>query len=281
MPDAPDQDRLTTYVEVWWSAVADALDLFDQVPDDAWHRPTDLPGWDVHDVVAHLAHLERVLADGADEPADPAADPAAEPPAHVRSAMGRYTEAGVVARRDQAPAALLAELREATARRHAALLADPPTDPAATADFCFGGMPWTWEALLGNRPLDVWMHEQDVRRAVGLPGGTDTLAARHTVDRLLPGQPFVLGKRVGAPPGTSVRWEVDGHDPLVVAVGDDGRAGVVAPTPGDEPTLTVACDRETFALLAAGRQPMVPVAPAMTGDLELGTRYLASMVTVP
>jgi len=278
MGEGDDRERLAAYVEVWWSAVGDLLALLPQVPDDAWHLPTDLPGWDVHDVVAHVAHLERVLADGADEPLDPAI--AIGAPAHVRSPMGVYCESGPVSRRDRTPGELAEEIAEATTRRHEALLADPPTDGRAPAAFSFGGMGWSWEQMLGNRPLDVWMHEQDVRRAAGLPGGTDTSAAAFTVDRLLGGQAFVLGKRVGAPAGTSVRWEVAGHEPVTVAVGDDGRA---ARTAGDEPpTLTLRSDRETFALLAGGRRTEAAArAVETTGDAELASTYLASMATVP
>ena len=45
------------------------------------------------------------------------------------------------------------------------------------------------------------MHEQDVRRAVGRPGGLDTAPAQHTADYLLEGMGMVLAKRAAAPPG--------------------------------------------------------------------------------
>ena len=48
------------------------------------------------------------------------------------------------------------------------------------------------------------MHEQDVRRAVGRPGGLDSAPARHTADYLAESLGYVLGKKVGAPVGTSL-----------------------------------------------------------------------------
>ena len=45
MTDAPEQ--LRAYVDVWWEAVNDFTALLEKVPDDAWHTPTDLAGWDV------------------------------------------------------------------------------------------------------------------------------------------------------------------------------------------------------------------------------------------
>ena len=64
-----DRDLLAGYVAVWWQAVADQLALLDDLGPDDWATPTDLPGWTVHDVVAHTAHLEAVLA-GAPEETD-------------------------------------------------------------------------------------------------------------------------------------------------------------------------------------------------------------------
>ncbi len=113
-------------------------------------------------------------------------------------------------------------------------------------------MPWTWERLLRNRPLDVWMHEQDVRRAVGLPGGLDSAPARHTADYLTESLDLVVGKRVGPAAGTTVVIEVTGSPAYAVTVGDDGRARPVEPPP--DPTVRLRMDREDFIVLAGGRR---------------------------
>ena len=146
-------------------------------------------------------------------------------PDHARSLMGLYTEQGVVARRDRTADELIHEIREAATKRHTALLADPPTDGSAKPDRIFGGVGWDWQTLLRNRPLDLWMHEQDVRRAVGRPGGLDSPAAAHTVDYLSESLGYVLAKRVGAAPGTTVRLEVEGHEPVAYGVDEQAGAG--------------------------------------------------------
>ena len=79
--------------------------------------------------------------------------------------------------------------------------------------------------LLRNRPLDVWMHEQDVRRAVGRPGGLDTEPARHTAEYLAESLGFVLAKKVGAEPGTTLVLEMEGSEPFAFTV-EIGRAHV-------------------------------------------------------
>ena len=57
-----DADRLAQYVDAWKSAVDDTVALLRSLDDEDWARPTDLAGWDVKAVAAHLAHLESELA---------------------------------------------------------------------------------------------------------------------------------------------------------------------------------------------------------------------------
>jgi uncharacterized protein (TIGR03083 family) len=269
-----DREELAGYVDIWWQAVNDFLALLERVPEEEWTTPTDLAGWDVRACAAHTAHLEGILAGGPEETAD-----VGEPP-HVNGFMGLYTEIGVVNRREASADALINEIREATTRRHTALLADPPTDGSAKPEHIFGGVPWTWRVLLRNRPLDIWMHEQDVRRAVGRPGGMDTAPARHTAEYLAEALGFVLGKKVGAPTGTSLVLHMAGSAPFAFAIDDNGR-GQQLPEPPSDPTVTLRMDRESFIRLAGGRCAAEPGAVTVEGDEELGQRVLAQLATTP
>lgn len=266
-------EELRGYVDTWWEAVTDFADLLDEVPAEAWSTPTDLPGWDVHAVAAHVAHLECLTAGGRHE------DVEIGEPAHVRGGMGQFTEQGVVARRDTTPAELVAEIRECSARRRESLLADLPDDPDAQAPGVFGAIGWTQHTLLRNRPLDLFMHQQDVRRAVGLPGGLDSGPARHTADYLLESLGYVVAKRADAPAGTVVELAVEGHAPVAVEVGDDGRARPTT-APGD-PTVRIATDRETFLVLAGGRRRAEQGRVTVTGDAELGGRVVDHLGVTP
>ena len=129
-PPASPDDRaeLLGLVETWWGAVRALLWLLRRLPDDEFSRPTDLAGWDVHAVVAHVAHLESVLAGGQEVVVD------VGEPAHARGPLGRYCEQGVVARRDRTPGELAVEIRASTARRVEELRANPPRDGSAPAD---------------------------------------------------------------------------------------------------------------------------------------------------
>jgi uncharacterized protein (TIGR03083 family) len=268
-----DQERLARYVEVWWTAVDDFTKLLEDVAAEQWGTQTDLAGWDVHAIAAHTAHLESILSGAPEETLD------VGEPDHVTGLMGLYTEQGVVARRDRTPDELINEIRAACTRRHTALLAEPPTDASARPDRIFGGIGWDWERLLRNRPLDVWMHEQDVRRAIGRPGNLDTAPAQHSADYLVESLAPVLGKRVAPPAGTTVVLEVTGSAPYAVEMGADGRAAQV-PVP-DQPTARLTMGRETFILIAGGRRDPEPGAVTTEGDQELGNALLAMMAVTP
>lgn len=269
-----DRELLGGYVDTWWSAVGDFIAVLEGLGPDEWSLPTDLPGWDVKAVASHTAHLESLLAGGPDETADIADAP------HITGPMGQFTEIGVVTRRDREPARIIEEIRTTTARRHAELQAAPPQDSTAPAPGIFGLIGWNQRTLLRNRPLDVWMHEQDIRRAVGRPGGLDSPAAQHTTDYLAEGFGFVVGKKVAPPTGTTAVLRITGSPAIAVQIGDDGRGRPLAGVPED-PTVALAMDSATFVVLAGGRRAAEPGAVTITGDRELGERIVGLLATTP
>lgn len=264
---------LDEYVATWRSTVADFLALGDEVPGEAWSAPTALPGWDAFACLAHTAHLEGLLA-GQEHRAVEIGEAA-----HAVGMMGKFTEEGVVARRGQSPAEALADLRHSTELRDKELTAHPPNDPEAPAPGLFGLIGWTTERLLKNRPLDIWMHEQDIREAVGLPGNLHGPGAAHTVEYLLDSMVVVFGKRARPAPGSSLLIAVDGHDPRAWVMGDDGRA--VPADPSIDPTATLAMDGENFTRLAGGRRTPQAATVTIAGDRALAARILDAMAVTP
>ena len=259
-------NALQIYVDAWRHSVHAVLDLVEDIDDHQWMLSTDLPGWDVHDVVAHLAHLEAVLA---------GQTPDTEVDATASGVLSTYTEAGVQERRGMSPADVVAELRAGITAREAALV-DLPADPKAPADRTPGAAPWTWEVLLRNRAIDAWCHEQDLRRTLERPGNLDAPGAQVTTRTFAAAMPFVLGKKVAPPTGSSVTWEISGPVELTVGatIGADGRA---IPERSDSPDVTLRMGSEDFCVLGAGRRRPEAVGVAIDGDQALGTRVLASM----
>jgi uncharacterized protein (TIGR03083 family) len=271
-----DQQRLIGYVESWRSAVDDVLALLRSLGDDDWARPTDLPGWDVKGVACHLAHIESDLAGVRQKRVEV---PKLE---HLTAPTSLFTEMGLVARADMTGAEITDELEECAKARYERLVADPPTDGKADPPRTPGKIGWDWETLLNNRVVDVWMHEQDIRRAVGRPGGLNSPAAAHTIATFTRGLPYVVGKRVAPPAGTTVVLDVTGVHPvhLAVEVEGSGRAVPVSPDP-ESPTVVLRTDVETFVLLAGGRRPVADLPVGVEGDEELGRQVLEAMAVTP
>lgn len=271
MTDAP---RLSELIETWRSAIAEFVALVRDVPEDQWHLPTDLEGWSVKDNAAHTAHLEGVLAGTPEETVQVDEAP------HIKGFMNIYTEQGVVARRERDMAAIADEIERAADTRYAELQAVPPTDGTAAPIRTPGGIPWDNNTLLSNRPLDIWMHEQDIRRAIGRPGGYDSPAARHAITKLGDALAMVVGKRVSPPIGTVVRLDVPGADASwTVAIGEDGRAGFTETT--DSPTVQIVLSAEDFVVLAGGRRTVEQTSPIFTGDEALGRSVLSNFGVTP
>ncbi|WP_245565304.1 maleylpyruvate isomerase family mycothiol-dependent enzyme [Nocardioides insulae] len=266
--------QLWQLVEIWRQAASDVVELLGELPESEWGAATDLPGWDVKAVASHCAHIESSTL-GRTEPTVDIGEPA-----HVTNAMGRSTETGVVNRRDLMPAEIIAELRGAVEERYAALRSDPPADPSAPATGHFGSaLGWDMRTLLRNRPFDLWMHEQDIRRAVCRPGHLHSGPGDHVTSYLRGSLGMVLVKRAGGGPGQSLVLVVDDH-PTAVQIEDDGRARPTRGIPSD-PTVTLRTDRESFVRLAGGRGEVAPDRVVIEGDQDLGRRVVAGMNVVP
>ena len=116
------------------------------------------------------------------------------------------------------------------------------------------------------------MHEQDIRRAVDLPGGMDSAGARHTAAYLAESLGVVLAKRVGAPAGTSAVLEVGGQPPVAYVADDAGRGEPLPTVPGDP---TVRLRHGARGVHGARRRPARARAGSVeiSGDEELGRQH--------
>ena len=176
-------------------------------------------------------------------------------PAHVTGLMGLYTEIGVVNRRRRRPGRdhqRDPRRGDRAAHRAARRPADrrDPRSPSRSSAACR----WDWRTLLRNRPLDVWMHEQDVRRAVGRPGGMDSPAARHTAEYLaetlgLRARQEGLARRPARPPCSRSRAARRSPSQSATRVGASG-----CRRHRTTPTVRLRMDRESFIRLAGGRR---------------------------
>ena len=270
-----DPSALRPLIDAWSASASAVLDLVDTLNEDDIRQPTDLPGWTVRDIVAHLAHLESELA--GDEPV--LADASDIPEDAREDAFRSYTERGVAARRSRGTDELVAELRSAVDRLRTTL--DSPEPPPPPAAFPRPG--GSWEPLLRDRTFDYWMHEQDIRRALGREGGWESPGALMSVATLRAALPYVVGKKVRPPMGTTIAITIEGPDwvdTVALRVGDDGRAREVdagADAPDAGLTMTV----EDFVLAGGGRRDPSTLEVEVTGDTDLARRVLHALAVTP
>lgn len=258
---------------LWEETSRDLLDVVHALAPEDHDRPC-LPGWPVRDVLAHLAHLESAAA-GMDQPAEGRVEVTAKP---NQAMPTEVTEAGVAARRDRSPAELLAELEAACLRRRE-LLADLDTsDPDALAPGLAGELGWDLRTWLRNRPIDLWVHEQDIRVATGRPVTTTGAGAVHVADLMTKVFPIALR---GVPAGTAVIARITGPRGRVLAarVGEDGRAAPFAQEEGDATVLEM--DDVTWLRLTAGRIDPAGADVAVTGDEQVAATVLRQLNVTP
>lgn len=255
-------------------AMHDAVDGFVEavvtLQDTDWDRPTGCPGWSVHDVVAHVVGLEDVLTGGV--------EPDVELPdglAHVTNNVSRYTERHVQVRRARRPDELIDELSRVVARRREQLAGDLD---AMAPSFLGGQQPLG--RSIGLRAFDIFVHEQDIRRAVGRPGHLDGPAAAACLRRVLRGLADVLPDRVVADEATlvlAVRGDQDATLWLDLGVGE-----VLDVEPVD-PTVAMTFEFADLVPLACGRDdaPDPARVAVVTGNDALAARVLTSLGITP
>jgi uncharacterized protein (TIGR03083 family) len=266
-----DAEPVVAHLGEVWASLTSACEHLD---DRQWGLSTDCPGWSVKDQLSHLIGVERLLLR---DPPPPAPAPT---PEHVRNPIGELNEAWVAARRPLPGDAVLAEFVEVTGRRLEALRAMRPDEFDVVGPSALGQVPY--REFMEQRVMDSWAHEQDVRKALGRPGGRNGPGEAISLERCFRAMPFVVGKRVAPPDATSVRFDVNGELGRRVLVGVHGeRASVVTSPSGGGPSVTLSMDQETFWRLGFGRVRPDEVFASGTvrveGDVALGHRVLGAM----
>jgi uncharacterized protein (TIGR03083 family) len=261
------EEAVKLLVDEWSSTDS----LLDSLTPAQWVTPTALPGWSVHDVVSHIVGAELGLA-GHQPPLDK--DVRALP--HVRNDIGTVNEYWVDSFRTISPADLHRRFREITATRAEALQAMSAEDFLAPSWTPSGQD--TYARYMRIRLFDCWMHEQDIRDAVGIPGNESGPCADTSLDEITAALGYIVGKRASAPTGSSVTFTLDGPASRTIHVAVDARAKVVDTLPGPA-TTTLTMSSTTFTRLAGGRIP-VEAARGRTksqGNPDLAERVLFAL----
>jgi len=278
-PPAPNE--LGELIDAYAQTVRSVIDLGRTLrPGDA-ELATDCPGWTVADQLAHVVGGEAMVAGDEDPDVDVSGF------AHVRHEFGARHEKAVEARRGRHVDEVVEELEERLDERLAfygreGVTAETPCDGP------FG--PTTIGGLLGLRIFDIWVHEQDIREAIGRPGGLDTAAAALSVSRVFAAVPRLVARDAAVPPGHAVVLDLTG--PTVGRVGarveevDGKRVGIPLFTGGQEEhpdvvTTSLTMSTRVAMRLAAGRKDPADLHVVVSGDEEIAERVLHALPMTP
>ena len=137
----------------------------------------------------------------------------------------------------------------------------------------------TYGRFMQIRVFDCWLHEQDVRDAVGRPGHETGLAVEVVLDEMATALGFVVGKKAGATAGQSVTFALtDGGAVVRQLHVEVGERATVVPALSGPATVTLTMPIGVMTRRCAGR-----VGPddlldqvAIDGELDLASRILAN-----
>lgn len=244
-------------------------------------RETACPGWSVLDQFAHVVSLEAWVQGEAPPDIDVSGHP------HVTNGLGAMVERFVESRRGRSLEELLEELDFLATNRIEHLEAETtsPDDPAT------GPLgPTTTHGLLQSRLFDLWIHEQDIREAIGRPGNLDTPAAAHTVRLMFEAFPRVVARTAQVPAGNAVILDLTG--PVVGRAGArveerDGKAYGIPLFTGeaqdhpDVASTTITLSTQAATRRAAGRVATADTHYTVVGDEDIARRVLDALVIAP
>ncbi|ONK15648.1 maleylpyruvate isomerase family mycothiol-dependent enzyme [Streptomyces sp. MP131-18] len=183
------------------------LDLLNTLTAEDWERATVCPGWAVRDVAGHVLHdqVRRLSADRDGHPG-----PAFEPGEALPGYLARTNEDFVRTARQLSPR-LLVGLLDRLGQELDAMWAGRDLDAPAGLDVSWAdpGAPAPTWLDVAREYTEYWVHQQQIRDAVGRPGADGPRLLRPVIDAFLRALPHTL-RDAAAAPGTAVTVTVPG-----------------------------------------------------------------------
>ncbi len=262
-------EELVDGLDVVWTSLAD---LGAALSEREWLTDTECPGWTVQDNLAHIVGIEAVILGRPNPDHEPTGGP------HIKNDIGAGNEIWVDWYRHRPSAEVLADFGAIT-RERITMLRAPEHDFGAEMWTPIG--PGTVRDLLPFRVFDSWIHEQDMRRALGRPGDIDSAPARSSLDRIDAVMPMIVGKRVAPPDGTVVAFTVEGPVGRTFAIAVTGGRAAFCDSVPVEATVHLTINTDTYVRLATGRGDPESIlatgAVSLTGDIALGRSVAQQM----
>jgi uncharacterized protein (TIGR03083 family) len=239
---------------------------------EQWATPSCLPGWTVHDVLAHVIGTEAMLTGVAPPEAD------VSHLGHMRNPVAESNEVWVESMRPLSGGELVARFEQVTGERLEALDAMTQADFDAPS-WTPAGKDETYGRFMRIRHYDCFLHEQDIRGAIGAPPREDVADVTSALAEVETGLGYIVGRRARLPEGSRVQIDLDGPVTRTYLVAVEARAAVVDSLDGP-PTVTLSMPAPLFLRLTGGRDDGVAPTDAgalVGGDQELGAQLLANL----
>ncbi|MFL5998328.1 MAG: maleylpyruvate isomerase family mycothiol-dependent enzyme [Streptomyces sp.] len=268
---------LQPYADAWTHSIEAISELVTPLVEGEWNRRTPCPGWSVRDVVSHVIGLDCEML------GDPR--PIHTLPRdlfHVTNDHQRYMEMQVDVRRHHTAPEMTSELEYVVIRRNRQLRNDT-RDPGTKVRGPLGTELTLADAMRGHA-FNVWVHEQDLRTALGRPGNLDSPGAHIARDVLLEALPDIVAVKADAPRSSAIVFDI--HGPVeflrTIRVDIQGR-GTLETAPALGPAATLSLDWETYVRLACGRVTLESAADRVKaeGDPELTSAILRNFTVTP
>ena len=239
--------NLTEQLTETWTAI---IDLLAGLDDRQWMSGTPCEGWTVHDVAAHLGHIEGSVQ-GFDQPESP---PTFDPNAFA--GLDAVTETGVAARRAWSHDRVLDEVRRSS---------------GGTLDLVSGldeeGWNQPYPSPIGMMPMhqtqdlrlaDAYVHLMDIRDGLGmaLDASTEPSTARTVVARAVRLTGWGAVKGAGLADGTRITFDLTGPGGTKADLVIEGGRGRLV-DPGEPAEDRISGPGLAYLMAVAGRSSLV------------------------
>jgi uncharacterized protein (TIGR03083 family) len=252
------------------------LELLRGLSDEDWYRPTVAPRWSVKDMAAHLLDTDMgrlsYQRDGLGrlQPGLPI-----DGYRELVVLINRRNEEWVVAARRISPRVLIELLDLIAPQVHRLFKSLDPFAPARAA------VAWAGDDVSPNwfdvarEYTEKWLHQQQIRDAVGAPGLTGRRWLHPVLDTFVRGLPHTY-RGVSAPDGTAIGLRITGEAGGDWTLRREGAAWQIYAGSADDANARLAIDQDSaWRLFTKGLTPGKARTRALIdGDEALAARLL-------
>ncbi|MDA8278524.1 MAG: maleylpyruvate isomerase family mycothiol-dependent enzyme [Actinomycetota bacterium] len=218
------------------------------IAEEQWGLPSNCPNWSVRDVLAHIIGTELSLL-GEASPDEP--DLFGE---HVKNDVGKMNERWVTYLRAEPISKLIDRFENVIEMRlkHLNSLDEDGFNAPSWTPLGQG----TYRDFMEIRVMDCFVHEQDIRVTTGSEFIYHDRSGAISLDKLTSGLGFVIGKKLKAPDGSQVTFEIALSPNNVSSTTlhvEGGRATVVRDVDHSKDTTIIKMPIDAFVFATAGR----------------------------